>query len=241
MLILLSACSGVKDISKLKEKDILFSLQKGSCFGYCPVYIFSVYKNGLATYRGSAHTEKLGLYSKLYSEEEINMAINEFKRIDFFSLNDEYPYDVIDHPQSIVFYRENKKTKSVTSRDGKPQALKDLQVILEKMANSPGWKLEKAAEVTAVENTQDRQPVQEIIIESEIIIEPKPYVSLPKWIQKYEAYGVRMVRKIAPELNLWLITFDSGKIRPSELMESIKNDPDIGNAEFNKHISTRDR
>ncbi|MBK9254683.1 MAG: hypothetical protein IPM42_04285 [Saprospiraceae bacterium] len=236
----LIACSGTKDIRKFKEKDIIISLQKGSCFGKCAVYKFDIYKNKIAVFTGTAHTEKLGVYSKALTEMEIKDLKNEFASIKFFEMKDEYPYDIIDFPQVSIFFKDGKISKKVTGRDGRPKSLTDLQVRLEKIANSPGWKLEIKSEQAPTPEEPQIENVPEVQIDSEIIIEPAPNVSLARWFKKYERYDVRLIKKIAPNLNFWLITYDTSIIKPADFLEMIRQDTEISNAEFNKKLSPRE-
>lgn len=231
------SCSGTKDFSKLKSKDILITLQKGACYGKCSVYKLDIYKNNFAVYTGTANTDKLGVHSKMLRKEEVKAIKEKFKAIGFQEMQDVYPSDIIDFPLISIFYSGGKKPKTVTGRNDRPESLRQLQVDLEKIANSPGWKLEVKPETKAEPEIENMPEVQ---IDSEIIIEPANNTHLPRWLKKYESYGVYLIKKIAPNLNYWLISWDTSLMRPTDFLELIRQDAEISKAEFNKVISPRE-
>lgn len=237
LFIFLFSCSGTKDFSKLKSKDIMITLQKGACYGKCSVYKLDIYKNNFAVYTGTANTDKMGVYSKVLKKEEVKVLKNKFKSIGFDQMKDEYPSEIVDFPLISIFYSGGKNPKTVSGRAERPEALRQLQVDLEKIANSTGWKLE-------IKPDQKPEPeienVPEVQIDTEIIIEPASNTHLARWFKKYENYEVYLIKKVAPNLNLWLISWNTGLMTPKDFLEMIRQDPEISKAEFNKVISPRD-
>jgi hypothetical protein len=63
---------------------------------------------------------------------------------------------------------------------------------------------------------------------------------LPRWFKIYEEFGVRVLKKITPNQNYWLITYDQGKVKPDKMLAMLKADESIMEAEFNKETSTRE-
>ena len=49
----------------------------------------------------------------------------------------------------------------------------------------------------------------------------------------------RVLKKITPNQNYWLITYDQGKVKPDKMLAMLKADESIMEAEFNKETSTR--
>ena len=63
---------------------------------------------------------------------------------------------------------------------------------------------------------------------------------LPRWFKSYEELGVRVLKRITPNQNYWLITYDQGKVKPEKMLAMLKADESIMEAEFNKETSTRE-
>jgi len=235
-----SSCKTSKEISELTDEDIRFRMVKGGCYGKCPMYIIEIYDGGYTKFYGDRHSAKLGTYDKTINQETIKMLVSAFEDANFYEFKDKYESIVPDAPSVKVTYRSGKlPKKTVIGKLERPQELKDLQVLLEDIASSDGWNLlEKPKQIDKEEKKEEEKEV----IKTEIIIEPKPNVAMSKWFnEKKELYGVRIIKKIAPNLNLWLITFDTKKVDGDMLMQILQDDPSILNAEFNARTSLRDR
>jgi len=108
------------------------------------------------------------------------------------------------------------------------------QFLLERIVDNNQWNLVKSLE----EIIRTRKPEPSIIY-NEIIIEPKKGLLIPKWIKSQSKYGVRLVKKIAPSLNYYLIEFDPKTINPKKYIDTLYKDKDIKSAEFNKKTTQR--
>ena len=232
------SCSSTKDISKLKENDIIISLKKGSCYGKCAVYNFHIYKDGFVTFEGILHSEKLGLFSKTVTIEELNALQKEFEAIGFMDLPSEYPSEIVDLPLITMTYHNGQKSKTISGRTDRPKDLLQLQYKLEKLANSTGWKLEKAADnPNGVATNKDDNKVTD----NQLIVEPAENVSLTNWFQKYQRYDLQLIKKVSPGLNYWLVSFNLKLISQKEMIKLLKGDRDIKSVEVNRVMETRDR
>lgn len=237
-LLSLLACSSTKDISKLKEKDIVISLKKGSCYGKCAVYNLHIYKDGFVTFEGVLHSEKLGLYSKIITKEELIALQKEFEAIGFMDLPSEYPSEIVDLPLITMMYHNGQKSKTISGRTDRPKDLLQLQYKLEKLANSASWKLEKAVENP---NTNSTNTDGNKASENQLIIEPAENVSLTNWFQKYQRYDLQLIKKVSPSLNYWLVSFNLKLISQKEMIKLLKGDRDIKSVEVNREMEVRDR
>ncbi|MEZ4907187.1 MAG: hypothetical protein R2771_06005 [Saprospiraceae bacterium] len=77
------------------------------------------------------------------------------------------------------------------------------------------------------------------MVENQIIIKTGNGMVLASWLQDYKKYGVRLLKKIDEGNDLWLIRYDTSKIKPADMMELMKNDRYIVEAEFNTKIMER--
>ena len=64
LFLFLIACKSTSSISD-KDSNLLFSIEKGPCFGTCPQYKVEVYADGNAYYYGHQNVDKIGEY-KVY-------------------------------------------------------------------------------------------------------------------------------------------------------------------------------
>jgi hypothetical protein len=241
LLLSLSACSTTKNVFEFKKEDIVIGLQKGACFGNCSVYNLNIYKNRYVVFEGLINVDKYGVYSKQLSKQEFSDLKTSYDNAGFMNMKDQYSIDIVDMPLITMSYNSNKVMKTILGRSERPDALIKLQLTLEKLSKSDGWKLEKAYEEQSTNDVTNRNlEVKDDIIENQVIIEPSPNIPLAQWFKKYEDYDVQLIKKVAPNLNYWLITYDINKIEPASFIKLLKDDSEIKHAEFNKVISKRE-
>lgn len=237
LFVTLSACKSTKDASRDSPNSVRFALDRGPCFGKCPVYSLKIYSNGLATYEGRPFAKKLGKYEKHLDRSEVKKLDKAFKDANFFDFQDVYVSEIIDLPMVKIYYNNGKQSKSVEGKEDRPAKLLELQFMLEKIAESEDWQLVQAYKSN--EANEDKDDDEDSFIYSEIIIEPADGVRLPLWFKEKEQYGIRLKTKLAPDGNLWLITYDVSRFAPEEIIQMLKNDPSILQAQFNKKINNR--
>lgn len=241
-LLFLSSCSKTKGLPKMKEKDLSMWIEKGSCYGKCAVYTMKVYSNKYALYEGRANTDKMGQYYKMISDSMYKALESAFEQSGFMMKDSVYRSDIADFPQITLGYKDGKKIKTVVYKENRPDEIHDLQLKLEKVANSFDWialqKVEKQMEYTPVEGRQHGD--DGVHLKNEIIVEPNANTDIEKWLQRYQGYDLAIVKKIAPNFNYYLLSWNTSIITPDEMLAKLKSDKELKSAEFNKKIMKRD-
>ncbi len=239
--LILASCVTKNKIPKLKTEQIVFSLEKGSCYGNCAVYNFYIDKKGGAFFEGIANSEKLGKFYKKLNDSVYQAFYNEFLRSQFDTLQQVYLSEIVDFPSITVGFRSGKQYKKVTYKESRPPVLRKLQLLLESIANSrTGWQAIEKLKVPDVKKEEAVDQVQEIEDKTQIIIEPIEGLMLPRWFKKYENYELSLVRKVSPNLNYWLIIWNKDKISADDMFKLLQQDRDIKKVEFNKKIVPRE-
>ena len=228
------ACKSSKTMSDFTEDDVRFSLSKGVCFGSCPVFELKIYHGGYATFLGKQNTEKIGLYDKQLSKEDYKNLIKIFEKTNFDSFPAIFKSNIQDLPQIEIGYHNGKTFRIVAGKEDRPEDLMQAQFLLEKIADNKNWNFVKSEK-----ELNPNIKAEPAFIYNEIIIEPKKGLLISKWIESQGKYGVRLVKKIAPALDYYLIAFDPKKIDPKEYIASLHKDKDIKSAEFNKKTTPR--
>ena len=136
---LASACNTSKKASGQNDKPLV-TFQKTACFGICPVYSMEIFNNGSAAFKGEKNTTKIGNYKKKLSRKEIKILIGEFEKAGFFDLQDEYTEKITDLPTTYTSFNYKGKYKKIRNYHGAPDALKNLEKVIEKIVDSEGWK-----------------------------------------------------------------------------------------------------
>lgn len=234
---------GTKNVLKFKDTDVVISMAKEPCEGKCSVYNLKIYKNQYAVYEGKANAERYGVYYRKMTKAEYQSLIRDFDNTKFFDFDDNYPSGQILQPIVKLTYNSAINSKTITGKMDRPVPLLNLQRGLEKMVSGTDWVLVKPASAKVTQeiggDIEADSLKQEVIIDSEIIIEPNPNTFLSEWFKKYTEYDVYLIKKVAPESNLWLITYSKSKISAEDFLAKIKSDDSLKTAVFNKRLTSR--
>ena len=232
----LFSCKSTKKMENFTDDDLRFSLSKGICFGSCPVYELKVYHGGYATYLGTQNTDRIGLFEKTIAKDEFKQLEKAFEKLDFDSFPDEFKSNIPDLPMIKIGYHNEKTFRIVSGKEDRPEDLMQAQFMLEKIADNKNWTLVKNAE----ELNKNKKPEPSFIY-NEIIIEPRKGLLLTKWLESKSEYGVRLIKKIAPNLDFYLIGYNTETLNPNAFLDMLHKDKDIKSAEFNKKVTQRSR
>jgi Domain of unknown function (DUF6438) len=127
--ILLSAC----DPYQFDEATVI-RLKKDPCFGVCPVYSFTVNGKGNATFDGTRNVSKVGPWKRQLTPEATNELFKAFEASNFGQFQDEYTAQVTDLPTTWVTYKTTTTEKTIKDYYGAPEALKNLEKLVETIA-----------------------------------------------------------------------------------------------------------
>ncbi len=238
--VLFFSCKTKKEIQEatpvIKENktETLITMRKGACFGRCPVYIITLNQDGYSTFDGKKFADRKGLFEKTFSKEETNRVLSAFKEANLSQYQDFYESDIPDMPTVTINYMVDSTEKEIKGKSERPEAVFKLQMMMEQLAETDDWTIKEVEE-------EETEEVDKTIIYKEIIIEPNKGMVLSQWLKKKkEEYGVRLLKKVSPSLNYWLITYDSKIMEPEAMLDALLNDPKIKHAEFNKKVQMRD-
>lgn len=74
----------------------------------------------------------------------------------------------------------------------------------------------------------------------QLIVQFKEAVNIDEWAKSYAAYQMKAIEKVAPDLNYWVLSFNSSTIFAKDLIEKVKQDTKVKEAQLNRKASARD-
>lgn len=74
----------------------------------------------------------------------------------------------------------------------------------------------------------------------QLIVQFKEAVNIDEWVKTYSMYQMKSVEKVAPDLNYWVVSFNSSTIFAKDLITKIKQDMKVKEAQLNRRVSSRD-
>ena len=119
-------------------KDVVITMERDSYIS--PSYSLIIYGNGTVIYEGEINVHVTGKQVSQISQEKVKELVDEFYRIDYFSLNDSYTIPVMDLTRTTTSITINGKTKSVYNYGNEaPRKLVELENKIDEITNSSKW------------------------------------------------------------------------------------------------------
>lgn len=122
-----------------KDDSLYFSLERTPCFGSCPTYKVSVYKDGSATYFGRRFAAREGHFTGHLDAATMAQLAEAASKHGFYAMDAKYDKPVTDLPSVIIRVNAGQGNKQVIGRVGAPQSFKDLTKEAEKLLDGVTW------------------------------------------------------------------------------------------------------
>lgn len=125
------------------QREPVITLRRTACYGTCPVYSVEIFEDGRVKFTGKQFVQVSGERTAAIPKEDVGKLVQNFLRIDYFSLKDMYEtdgYEVItDLPTTYTSLRIGGRTKSVEDYAFAPEVLNDLEWEIDRTANTHRW------------------------------------------------------------------------------------------------------
>ena len=137
-LTLLSVCLSTSAQRK-PDSEVVITIERGACFGSCPIYSAQIYADGTVIYRGVDFVKIKGNRRHRIPKDRVNELIKAFEQINYFSLKERYDTDengrsVTDMPTTTTSISWNGKYKKVIDYYYSPKELVTLEDLIDKLA-----------------------------------------------------------------------------------------------------------
>jgi hypothetical protein len=123
-------------------QNVVITLKRSACFGICPTYNLTIYGNGTVIYEGTTNVNMTGIQISNITEDNLRLLISEFKKIDYFSLNETEiaGHVVYDAPMFTTSLTINGKIKTIKHYEtAVPKQLTDLENKIDEIVTSSQW------------------------------------------------------------------------------------------------------
>lgn len=223
-VIVLWSCSTTKSIEELTTDDIIISMNKGGCFGSCPIYELDIYNNGHCEFTGIDHCYKLGKHTLQLTKEKLKSLKSEFKEANLYQYDDFYESQIPDLPTITISYFEKDTSKTIVGKRERPSQVHKLQFLLEQIAESrEGWVASDSTFIHKKEQFDD----------SKIVIQLKNGAQLSRWFNDYrEQHGIRIIKQMDNSYDKWLVSYSKKDYTAAEVLELLRSDENVVEAEF---------
>lgn len=143
-LLLLTISLGIADeLPAAEDGQIMISLDRGMCFGTCPVYTVTLYENGTVHWNGEMYVDVIGEASAEVNPDEVRNLSSYIEERGFFTFNDTYvSYDITDLPWATLTVSNGTHVKRIEHYHGDhsaPVVLYNLEDAVDVATNTSAW------------------------------------------------------------------------------------------------------
>lgn len=122
---------------------LVMTLSRTGCLGACPSYTVEVHGDGTILYKGNSSVVFTGDHRDRIFAEQVSEILDAFREADYFSLRDEYLYQVTDCPTYTTSFQIDQVFKSVTdyvgAEAGMPQSVSNLEATIDRVTGTMKW------------------------------------------------------------------------------------------------------
>ena len=112
------------------EAEVAVTLERGACFGSCPVYTVTIYTDGTVVFEGERFVDVEGEQTTTIEPEVVQQLVDGFEAAGYFEWEDEYTeMTVSDLPTIITSVTRDGETKQITRYAGDSSAPVELPYL----------------------------------------------------------------------------------------------------------------
>jgi hypothetical protein len=140
LIVFLFGCNSSKQLNKTPQ--LLFSIEKGPCFGACPEYKIEVFTNGEAHLKGIRNVEHIGEYKTQIPDSFLDEMKKSIAAMNIASLDTNYVNKFLTDIPAIDLYFDLKSRRKHIHifHQQPPQEIDDLLRLIEGFENNINWK-----------------------------------------------------------------------------------------------------
>lgn len=229
-LYLTTACETLLTGAQYKESVPKIVINKGPCFGQCPVYTMTVYDNSWVKYEGERFTDKQGIHVKKLDRLRYEQLVQAFENAKLGQYQRVYPAQVPDLPTvRMIYYDDAGELQEVVGKDGRPEKVVELEELLDATATSGGWSAQDGSTNSATRSDGSAQRTA-----NEVIVQLAGGVNPNVWVIPYDRQGLKLIERIAPNRDYYLFQFDPAAIQATDLLDLLRRNQEVLSAELNK-------
>lgn len=119
------------------------TLERGMCFGTCPVYSLTLSGDGTVMYHGQMYVKEIGVRNGTINASVFSGLVDQFEKAGFYRMKNGYTsYDITDMPSATLTLQEGNRTKRVEHYYGDlnaPKILTKLEDLVDQAVNVTEW------------------------------------------------------------------------------------------------------
>jgi hypothetical protein len=123
--------------------ELVATLERQACYGWCPIYKIAIYRDGAVEYHGEEFVKVRGDAKGHVTDAQLADLDRFFAEAQYFTLADSYEHeDVTDNPYAITSYHQGARSKEIKhyyGDDHAPTSLTSLESQIDHLVSIEQW------------------------------------------------------------------------------------------------------
>ena len=210
------------------SKELLIKYYAGACRGYCPHFVIQFFKDRSVMFEGRRNVEYDGDTTFQMSPEEYAILNEVVASADLENADSNYLEAIMDIPTRIFTFYRGGKEKSIRFNTRIPKSLETLELAIIAYTREQGL----------VGRNPDNM-ISKSKNEVEYIVQVEKESHIDQLITDLAPNKVLIIRKLAPNLNYYLIKYYELNQRVDSVIEKIKKLDYVIEVQVNKKVNER--
>lgn len=204
--------------------------ERSPCFGECPVYTFFLTEDNNGLLQAKYNFLTPGWYAADLDEESVHAMMGDLEPEEWWYEDLRHLPEVADLPgRSLVFkHRDGLRWYAAGGRVS--ERAEYIFGKLDELVRSSHW-----------DSTIVRPVGLDVPEPSDVIVQLKNGVEIDRWLKRYELFGISLVRKVAPSLQYYVVTWDKDKGTANHFLKTIRQDNDVLGAQWDQALNGRSK
>lgn len=204
--------------------------ERSPCFGSCPVYTFYLTSANNGYLEARYNFIEPGWYYADLDEEAVHALISDLEPEDWWNEDLRTQPEIADLPGRSIVYKHDEGLRWYAVGGRISEQSEYILNLFDQLVNSAAWA-----------PTNIRPVDLEVPQPSDVIVQLKEGVDINRWLLRFENFGIRLVKKVAPNLQYYVVTWDLGKGTANDFIQYIKQDRDVIEAQWDQALNGRSK
>jgi hypothetical protein len=214
----------------LPDTTWVVKYDRSPCFGTCPVFSFYLTSANNGLLEARYNFMEPGWYYADLDEESVHALIADLEPEEWWNEDLRNQPEIADLPGKSIVYKHETGLRWYSVGGRVSTQSEYIFGVLDRLVNDAQWR------------PTDFRPVNpEVPQPSDVIVHLKDHVDINRWMLRFENFGIRLVKKVAPNLQYYVVTWELGKGTANDFLQYIKSDRDVIDAQWDQALNGRQK
>ncbi len=203
---------------------------RSACFGNCPVYTFYLTETNNGLIEAKYNFIEPGWYHADLDEESVHALMGELEPEDWWREDLRNQPEIADLPGRSIVYKHKDGLRWFAMGGRTSEQAEYVCNLFDELIGGAKWM-----------PTDIRPTNPDIPQPTDVLVQLKADVEINRWMMKFENFGIRLVKKVAPNLSYYVVSWNVDKGTANDFLQSIKLDREVVDAQWDQALNGRSK